>query len=175
MGVLLIRYDMNGTDTEIQQQEQQIKYTTMNITSSAYQEGQAIPSKYTCDGGNNNPPLQFSEIPQNAQSLVLIMDDPDAPSGDFVHWTVWNINPGTTSIAENSVPQGAQEGTTDFGTVGYGGPCPPSGEHRYILNIYALDIILELPASARKQDILKAMNGHILGQGQLIGKYQRTR
>jgi len=149
------------------------KEVPMKITSSAFQNNQSIPAKYSCDGEDVNPPLTFSELPDNTQSLVLIMDDPDAPAGTWVHWTIWNINPTTTEIAENSVPEGAVEGITSSGSAGYGGPCPPSGEHRYIFKLYALDAMLELDASADKAALEQEMQSYILGKADLTGLYRR--
>ncbi len=146
----------------------------MTITSPAFSHNGQVPLKYTCDGEDINPPLTISGVPANAKSLVLIVDDPDAPRGTWVHWTVWNIKPDTTSIGENSLPMGAVEGTTDFGRTGYGGPCPPSGTHRYFFKIYALDTLINLSSSARKADIEKVMEGHILDQTELIGLYKRS-
>lgn len=146
--------------------------TTMRIQSLAFTHNQQIPSKYTCDGENINPPLTFSDIPEGAKSLALINDDPDAPVGTWIHWTVWNIPPQTKEVKENGKPEGV-EGTTSFGKPGYGGPCPPSGTHRYFFKLYALDTILELNTSATKQDLEEAMAGHILAQGELIGLYAR--
>lgn len=146
----------------------------MEITSSAFINNQLIPAKYTCDGENVNPPLTIEGVPSTAQSLVLIVDDPDAPSGDFVHWTAWNLNPDTKAIFESgSLPAGAVEGLTDFGRSGYGGPCPHAGLHRYFFKLYALDITLIIPRSSIKMDIDKAMAGHVLEQAQLIGLYAR--
>jgi len=145
----------------------------MKITSPAFENNQMIPQKYTCDGENINPPLQINDIPAGTQSLVLIVDDPDAPSGDWVHWLVWNINPATKLIAENESPQGAIQGTNDFNKQNYGGPCPPSGIHHYQFKIYALDTVLNLPSSSRKKDLEKAMENHILDKEILIGLYQR--
>jgi len=153
----------------------------MRLSSPAFSHNQSIPSQYTCDDVDVNPPLAISDVPAEAASLVLIVDDPDAPRGDWVHWTVWNIDPKTTSITENSVPAGAAEGTTDFGRTGWGGPCPPfnpdrsvgAGTHRYFFKIFALDTTIALPASARKTEIEAAMAGHILAQTELIGLYQR--
>jgi len=145
----------------------------MNLESPTFSNHQNIPSKYTCDGENVNPPLKISEVPEKSKSLVLIVDDPDAPMGTWVHWTIWNISPKTTEIPENSVPEGAIEGMTDFGKPGYGGPCPPSGTHRYFFKLYALDITLDLDTSAKKEDIEKAMEGHILDKAELIGLYSR--
>lgn len=145
----------------------------MKIESEAFSNNQFIPKKYTCDGEDINPPLKISEVPQGTKSLVLIVDDPDAPMGTWVHWTVWNIPPDISDIPENTVPQGAIEGMTDFGRPGYGGPCPPSGVHRYFFKLYALDTTLELDSSATKRDLEKAMEGHILEKAELIGLYQR--
>ncbi|MCD6500585.1 YbhB/YbcL family Raf kinase inhibitor-like protein [bacterium] len=145
----------------------------MKIESSAFKENQSIPEKYTCDGENVNPLLKISEVPEAAKSLVLIVDDPDAPMGTWVHWTVWNVSSKTTEIPENSVPEGAIEGMTDFGKPGYGGPCPPSGTHRYFFKLYALDTTLGLSSSAKKVDLEKAMEGHILDKAELIGLYSR--
>lgn len=148
--------------------------TEINIESTAFNNNEDIPAKYTCDGDNINPELVFSEIPSDAVSLVLIVDDPDAPGGTWVHWTVWNIDPGTTGIPENSVPGGSVEGNTDFGVPGYGGPCPPSGTHRYFFKLYALDTILDLATTATASDIENAMQGHVLGSAELIGLYSRS-
>ncbi|MBI2611769.1 YbhB/YbcL family Raf kinase inhibitor-like protein [Candidatus Gottesmanbacteria bacterium] len=147
----------------------------MKITSNAFENNQPIPDKYTCDGNNVNPPLTISEVPDNAKSLVLIMDDPDAPVGTWVHWLVWNIDPKANEIVENGVPQNAVEGTTSFGKAGYGGPCPPSGTHRYFFKLYALDNTLQLSSSFTKEDLEKAMNGHTLDKAELIGFYSRKK
>jgi len=146
---------------------------TMKLTSPAFGHNENIPKKYTCDSENISPPLIFSDVPTSAKSLVLIVDDPDAPAGDWVHWTVWNIRPDLSEIAEAKAPQGATEGYTDFGKTGWGGPCPPSGTHRYRFNLYALDRVLDLPETARKSDLEKAMEGHVLDSTVLIGLYQR--
>lgn len=150
-----------------------ISQSSMKITSSAFEHNQNIPSKYTCDGENVNPALKFEDIPANAQSLALKVDDPDAPSKTWDHWVVFNINPSAKEIAENSTPQEAVEAMTDFGRPGYGGPCPPSGTHRYFFKLYALDISLNLDLKATKADVEKAMQGHILAQTELIGLYKR--
>ena len=146
----------------------------MKITSSAFEHNAKIPSKYTCDGENVNPPLQFLEVPENAKSLVLIVDDPDAPSKAWVHWVVYNINPQTTEVKENSVPDGGIEGMTDFGRPGYGGPCPPSGTHRYFFKLYALHSVLDLPQNATKQMVEQKMQGHIIDKTELVGLYSRS-
>jgi hypothetical protein len=146
----------------------------MKLTSSVFENNGNIPAKFTCDGENINPPLEISEAPTNAKSLALIVDDPDAPAGDWVHWTLWNIPPDVKVISENSVPAGAVEGTTSFGKSGYGGPCPPSGTHHYQFKLYALDTLLSQENSAIKKDIEQAMEGHILEQVLLVGLYQRN-
>ena len=145
----------------------------MKLSSPVFENNGIIPPKFTCDGEGVNPPLEISDVPAGAKSLALIVDDPDAPAGDWVHWTVWNIKPDTKLVDENSVPPEAIEGITDFGKPGYGGPCPPSGTHRYQFKLYALDISLDLDSGAKKADVEKAMEGHILDQTDLVGLYQR--
>lgn len=147
----------------------------MKVTSSAFGEGQSIPGKFTCDGPDTSPPLKIDGVPADTKALVLIVDDPDAPGRLFNHWLVWNIDPRTSSIAEGKAPGGVQ-GQNDFGKTGYGGPCPPSGSHRYFFRIFALDQPLNLPASARRADLDRAMNkAHVLGQGELMGRYARKK
>ena len=146
----------------------------MKITSSAFHEGGNIPSRFTCDGSDTSPPLQITGIPSEAKSLVLIADDPDAPSGLFTHWLVWNIPPQTDSIAEGSAPKGVQ-GNNDFGKSGYRGPCPPPGTHRYSFKIFALDRELDLHAGAKRSQLDAAMKGHAIAQGELVGRYARRK
>jgi len=145
----------------------------IKITSPTYNEGGFIPAKYACDGQNINPPLSISQIPAAAKSLVLILDDPDAPRGTWTHWIVFNIDPQTAEIAENSLPAGAKLGKNDYGKDKYSGPCPPSGVHRYIFHVYALDTILNLSDDAALDAVRSAMDGHILDSAELLGKYQR--
>lgn len=145
----------------------------MNLTSSVFNQNEKISSKYTCDGENVSPPLSISDVPENAKSLALISDDPDAPAGTWVHWTVWNIASDAKEIAENSVPVGAVLGITSFGNKGYGGPCPPSGTHRYFFKLYALDTVLNLNESADVKTVETAMEGHILSKAELMGTYSR--
>ena len=140
------------------------------VTSPAFAQNGFIPTKYTCDGNDVNPPLKIEGIPKETESLVLIVDDPDAPMGTWDHWIVWNIPP-VEKIGENSVP--GVEGLNDFNRHSYGGPCPPSGTHRYFFNVYALDTKLDLDRNSRKKDVEKAMKGHILAKGQIIGLYKR--
>jgi len=147
----------------------------MKIESLAFKHNEKIPSKYTCDAGDVSPPLQFSDVPKNAKSLVLIMDDPDAPMGTWDHWTVWNIDPTTRDIPEGSTPAGAVEGTQSWKQTGYGGPCPPSGTHRYFFKLFALDTRLNLPSSVNKAKLEAAMKGHVLDKAELIGLYSRKK
>jgi len=147
----------------------------MKIISPIFENNQLIPEKYTCDGEDINPPLLIEDVPAEAESLVLIMDDPDASIGVFEHWIIFNINPRTKEIKENSILSGAVLGMTDFGRIGYGGPCPSRGNHRYFFKIYALDKVLELPEGAEKLDLEKAMRGHILSEAELIGRYERAK
>ena len=147
----------------------------MKITSPAFKNGGDIAAKFSREGGNNNPPLQVDGAPPNAKSLVLIVDDPDAPGGLFTHWLVWNIDPKTTEIAEHSTPKGATEGRNDFGSAGYGGPQPPSGTHRYYFKIFALDQTLNLPGGAKRRELDKAMKGHIIAQAELMGRYTKQK
>lgn len=146
----------------------------IRITSSAFQEGGNIPPKFTCDGGNTSPALQISDVPSATKSLVLIVDDPDAPGGVFTHWAVWNISPQTGTIAEGSTPKGVH-GTNDFGKSGYGPPCPPSGTHRYFFKVFAVDRQLDLPAGAKRGQLDAAMKGHVIAQGELMGRYSRKK
>jgi Raf kinase inhibitor-like YbhB/YbcL family protein len=150
----------------------------MDLKSSAFETGGMIPLKYTCDGSDVSPPLSWSAVPAKAKSLALIADDPDAPRGTWVHWVAWNI-PATVSNLEEAVPKrdtfpnGMKQGTTDFRSIGYGGPCPPSGTHRYFFKLYALDTILNLQPGTTKKDLEKVMQSHVLAQAELMGKYAR--
>ena len=150
----------------------------IKVTSPVFGDGELIPATYTADGRNISPPLEWSGVPEGTKSIALINDDPDAPMGTWVHWVVYNIPPNVTSLEENvlpseTLPNGAVHGTTDFGRIGYGGPAPPSGTHRYFFKIYALDTKLDLPTGATKGQVEEAMNGHVLAEGRLMGKYKR--
>jgi Raf kinase inhibitor-like YbhB/YbcL family protein len=146
----------------------------MRVTSSAFQEGGDIPAKFSCDGANTSPPLQISDVPAGAKALVLIADDPDAPGGLFTHWAIWNLSPQTSNVAEGSAPSGVH-GTNDFGKSGYGGPCPPSGTHRYYFRVFALDRQIDLAAGAKRSQLDGAMKGHVIAQGELMGRYSRKK
>jgi Raf kinase inhibitor-like YbhB/YbcL family protein len=144
--------------------------TKLKITSPKFENSGLIPSKYTCDGDDVNPPLTIEGLPKETESLVLIVDDPDCPVGTWDHWVVWNI-PTTEKIDENSVP--GIEGLNTFRRHSYDGPCPPSGTHRYFFKIYALDTKLDVDSNARKKDVEKRMEGHILAKGEIVGLYKR--
>ncbi len=156
------------------------KTMSIIIESLAFKNGEFIPSKYTCDGEDISPALKWSNIPDGTKSLALICDDPDAPIGDWVHWVLYNIPPETKELNENIpsdkiLKDGSIHGLNDWKRYGYGGPCPPSGVHRYFFKLYALDTKLNLAPGATKKQLLEAMKGHILAQGELMGKYQRKR
>lgn len=146
---------------------------TLTISSPAFNHGEAIPPRYSCDGADASPPLVIGKIPPAARMLALIMDDPDAPAGTWVHWVVWNIPVQTREIPENSLPPGASQGKNDWKRNSYGGPCPPSGTHRYYFRLYALDTLLQLASSTTKADLERAMKGHILARGELMGIYRK--
>lgn len=150
----------------------------MRLISSAFDNGEPIPSKYTCDGPDISPPLRWREVPDEAVSLALIADDPDAPGGTWVHWVIYGIPPANEGLPERIAPSreldsGARQGTNDFDSIGYGGPCPPDGSHRYYFKLYALDEELGLSSGQTKADLLEAMEGHVLEETQLMGTYAR--
>jgi len=152
----------------------------MQLTSVAFTEGGPIPAKYTCDGKNVSPPLKWSGVPENAKALVLIVDDPDAPSGTWVHWVLYGLPPTATALAEDVTqsqytPAGARHGLNDFRRLGYGGPCPPPGKpHRYFFKLYALDAALDLKPGLTNKDVERAIEQHVLAQAQLMGTYKRA-
>lgn len=145
------------------------------LTSPAFNNGTQIPSRYTCDGENINPHLAICGVPPNAKSLALLVEDPDAPMGLWTHWVLWNIPPETKEIREHTVPWGAEQGKNSKGKVAYQGPCPPTGSHRYIFRLYALDRKLQLPAESDRQALELAMEQHILATTEIMGTYARTR
>jgi Raf kinase inhibitor-like YbhB/YbcL family protein len=150
----------------------------ITMTSSSFTEGGIIPKKYTCDAEDISPDLKWSGVPKEAKSLALICDDPDAPVGTWVHWVLFNIPADVSSLSAGVAPDavlknGALQGKNDFRKLGYGGPCPPGGTHRYFFKIYALDTLLSLESGSTKSQLLVAMKGHILAEGQLMGKYKR--
>lgn len=143
------------------------------ISSPVFESNGYVPRRYTCDGKNVNPPFEIENVPQGAKSLALILVDADVPGGSFVHWILWNIDPGIKEIKESSVPKGAVQGINDFKKRNYGGPCPPSGTHRYFFKIYALSIRLSLGPDSRKGDLEKALKGHVIAQAQMMGLCKR--
>jgi Raf kinase inhibitor-like YbhB/YbcL family protein len=152
---------------------------SLQISSATFSAGEAIPKKFTCDGPDVSPQLKWNDPPPNTQSIALIMDDPDAPAGTWVHWVLYDLPANTRELPEGVAKQeqlasGARQGRNDFGKIGYGGPCPPPGKpHRYFFKLYALDARLGLKAGATKADVERAMIGHILAQAELVGKYGR--
>ena len=145
---------------------------SMKLTSPSFENKSLIPSRFTCDGIDINPPLNIANVPSGAKSLALIVDDPDAPMKVWVHWVVYDIDPGTKVIAENSVP--GKQGINDSNGKNYGGPCPPSGTHRYYFKLYALDKVLGLKEGVDKKSVEKAIEGHILAKDELVGLYKRA-
>jgi len=155
------------------------KGQTMNLTSTSFQEGSRIPAKFTCNGAGVSPQLAWSAPPAGTASFALLVTDPDAPGGTFVHWVLYNLPAGTRALpeglpAEGQLPDGALQGRNDFGEIGYGGPCPPPGSpHHYVFTLYALDAKLNLPVGATRAQVEAAMQGHILASGRLVGLFQR--
>ena len=154
---------------------------SIQVTSSAFTEGASIPKRYTCEGQDTSPDLKWSGLPPSIRSIALISDDPDAPGTTWVHWVLYGLPPDTTELAEavaatEELSSGAKQGTNDFGRIGYGGPCPPKGHgpHRYYFKVYALDAEVDLKPGATKSDLLGAMKGHIIAEGQLMGTYERN-
>jgi Raf kinase inhibitor-like YbhB/YbcL family protein len=150
----------------------------IQLTSEAFTEGEMIPKRYTCDGEDVSPPLKWTRPSPQSASLALICDDPDAPVGTWNHWVLFNIPGSTTELPENvpakaALEDGSVHGSNSWGRVGYGGPCPPGGTHRYFFKLYALDTRLELTPGAPTSDLREAMAGHILDEGQLMGRYRR--
>ncbi len=150
----------------------------MKLTSSAFSDGAMIPVRYTCSGDDSSPPLGWSDIPADAKSLALIADDPDAPIGTWVHWVVFNLPVTAAGLPqgikdEKQIPGGSTQGTNSWRRIGYGGPCPPSGTHRYFFKLYALDTTLSLGNNATVKDLQAAMKGHILAETQLMGRFKR--
>lgn len=146
----------------------------MQITSPMFENEQSIPTQYTCDGEDISPPLVFLEVPEETQSLALIVDDPDAPGKVWTHWVVFNIPPHIHEISEGKPPVGSIQGTNDFQRTGYGGPCPPAGVHHYYFTLYALDGLLDLPSGCDKKEVLQAIESRVIQQAELIATYKRS-
>jgi hypothetical protein len=150
----------------------------MKLTSTAFSEGGMIPAQYTCNGPDVSPPLNWEDVPEETKSMTLIADDPDAPVSTWVHWVLYKLPTDSRELQEDLpktkvLPNGAIQGTNDFRKIGYNGPCPPGGTHRYFFKLYALDELVDLNPGARKKDLLDAMKGHILAECQLMGKFSR--
>ena len=150
----------------------------MELSSTAFKNGAPIPAQYSCDGLNISPPLRWSGVPDKTQALALLVDDPDAPKGNWVHWILFNIPPRATALPENirktrTIPNGARQGINDFSEIGYGGPCPPKGTHRYFFRLFALDVELQLEPGTKRSELEQNMTGHVLAETQLMGTYHR--
>ncbi|MGR3302347.1 MAG: YbhB/YbcL family Raf kinase inhibitor-like protein [Candidatus Scalindua sp.] len=173
---LILFYCVIGIHVEVMGMEGNIM--KLEIKSAAFGEGDLIPKQFTCDGADVSPPLSWSQSPEGTRSLVLICDDPDAPMGTWVHWVLYGLSPDTLEISEN-IPDdkellgGAKHGINDFRKYGYGGPCPPGGTHRYFFRLYAVDTEVDLDPGATKGEVLEAIKGHVLAEGQLMGRYRR--
>lgn len=164
--------------TQNQNQDQSQNAKDIKLTSTAFKEGELIPRQHTCDGVNVSPSLEWSGVPKSAKTIAIVADDPDAPSGTWVHWVLYDLPADNIGMVENlpatdELRAGGFQGKNDFGKIGYGGPCPPSGTHRYFFKIYALDSELSLKAGATKAEVEKSMEGHVVSQGQLMGTYRR--
>lgn len=180
--ILIFFYSCQNKNPELIKKEQirekEKEKTEMKITSTSFKEGEMIPSKYTCDGENISPQLLWTDLPANTKSLALISDDPDAPSGDWVHWVVYDIPSNVNELKENfpkekSLSDGTKQGINDSRKTGYNGPCPPSGTHRYYFKLYALNVLLNEDAGLTKKELLKAMDGYIIAEALLMGKYKK--
>lgn len=149
----------------------------MNVRSPAFAHGGVIPSKYTCEGENVSPPLEWSDVPEGARAMALVVDDPDAPAKVWVHWVLYNLPPEAGLLPEGTrgLEATAREGRNDFGDVGYGGPCPPRGTHRYRFRLFALDAHLDMGEACSKAELLRAMEGHVLAEAELTGLYAKVR
>ena len=152
--------------------------SSIGLNSPAFAGGEMIPARFTCDGADISPPLQWDAPPAGTLSLTLVVEDPDAPGGIWSHWVIFDLPPQTRHLAEGvpaakTLENGARQGTNDFRKIGYGGPCPPGGTHRYYFRIYALDVRLDSPPGIRRDQLLRAMQGHVLAEGHLLGKYHR--
>ena len=172
LSIFLILFILGCTVQQTAEENELIQDINMKLISSAFNHGNPIPSKYTCDGQDISPPLAFSDIPENTKSFALIMDDPDAPMGIWDHWIIFNMFSSIQNINEGETPK-SMGGRNSWGRTGYGGPCPPSGEHRYFFKAYALDTELNLEEGVTKEELIEAMNGHIVGKAVLMGTYSR--
>jgi len=178
--ILFNVYTGSSSGSYGQTNQKGISMEILTVKSPAFSHMGTIPSQYTCDGENISPPLEWTNVPMNAKSIVLLNDDPDAPIGDWVHWILFNIPPDVIRLKENFILRdnkipGIKGGMNDSDVMEYRGPCPPSGTHRYFFKIFALDIMLDFKEGITKKELLRAIEGHILARGELIGKYQRKK
>lgn len=172
MLILLGVYLAGCVQKEVSKEKELREVVQMKMHSPAFEHNQPIPKRYTCDGEDVSPPLAFADVPEGTKSLALVVDDPDAPFGVFDHWIVWNLPPDTRELSENARVE--KQGRNDFGELRYRGPCPPSGPvHHYRFKMHALDTMLDLPQGASKKQLEKAMKGHVLAKGELVGTYKR--
>jgi len=165
----LVKYSNDTTSSNINTKN------FMNLSSSVFTNGETIPEKYTCDGEDISPVININGVPKNTKDIVLIFDDPDSPSGTWTHWTIWNIPPETNQIKENSVPDGVTEGMTSFGNIGYGGPCPGSGVHRYFFKIYAMDKVVNLDRGASIEELEKEIEEGVIDKAEIMATYGRKK
>ncbi len=177
--LILLLFSFCNEEVKNESKKEGGKKMGLNITSTAFANEAMIPSKYTCDGEDISPPLKWESAPEGVRSFALISDDPDAPVGTWVHWVIFNIPADVNELQESfsseaELDNGTKQGKSDFGRIGYGGPCPPGGTHRYFFKLYALDTVLDLQSGITKADLLNAMEGHILEEAQLMGKYTRN-
>jgi Raf kinase inhibitor-like YbhB/YbcL family protein len=176
--IILFLVLLSGCISSIKEEEETIM-KQISISSDAFENGSSIPVDYTCDEDDRSPPLSWQGLPEGTRSIALIVDDPDAPAGTWVHWVIYNIPADSTGLPaampkDSSLNDGSLQGKNDFGKIGYNGPCPPPGKpHRYFFKVYALDTMLELKNGVTKSQLESAMKGHILGQGSITGKYAR--
>jgi len=177
--ILLLPVVSCGNPASGSAQEKAPPQSSFRIESAAFKEGALIPARFSCQGENVSPPLAWTDPPAGTRSFALIVEDPDAPAGTWIHWVVYNLPAQARAMEENTPKQdelsnGGLQGTTSFGSVGYGGPCPPPGKaHRYFFRLYALDAVLNLQAGATKADVLAALKGHVVGEAQLMGRFKR--
>lgn len=170
--IFLLMPAIFGCGQKEQPEDNIMEVNTMKVESPDFKDGTSIPADFTCDGFNMNPNLILKEVPKEAKSIAIIMDDPDAPSGTFVHWLAWNISPAMIRISAGERLKAIQ-GKNDFGKLKYGGPCPPSGTHRYFFKLYALDTFIGLKEGSTKQELENAMKDHILAEAKIMGTYKR--
>lgn len=171
--ILLLGISACGGEDETSAEELPLSTNLLTLASPVFTQGEPIPSPYTCDGADVPPPLTWQDVPTDVGSYALIMDDPDAPRGTWIHWVLYNIPADAQELPDGEPSGTGVQGENSWGDLGYGGPCPPGDEHRYFFKLYALDTELDLEAGADKEALLAAMEGHVLAQGQLMGVYER--